>query len=109
MSNGDGDPTGQTYAATLGIPLTALWSLRSNPLCPQPSTTDGQGNLTWTGSAATAMTAFVAQYQSAISRGWKISTADLPVANIVLMSTTSPGMYYSPPLVDPLFDFPFEL
>jgi len=81
-----------------------LWSLTSNPLCPQPSTTDGKGNITWTGAAATAMATFVSQYQAAIARRWKISVADLPVANIVLMSTTSPGVYYSPPLVDPLFD-----
>jgi hypothetical protein len=48
--------TGQKIATTLGLSLTALLRLTGNHQCPQPTTTDGQGNITWTGSAATAIT-----------------------------------------------------
>jgi hypothetical protein len=75
----------------------------SNPAFP--SATSGNGlSSAWTGSAATAICTFAGQYQSAIASGWKISSADLAVANIVLMSTTSPGAHYTPPLTDPLWD-----
>jgi hypothetical protein len=52
----------------------------------------------------TDITAFAALWTSALARGWKISTADLPVANFAAMAAANPGPYYSPPLVDPLFD-----
>ena len=34
-------------AASLGVSLSALWSLSGNPQFPAPISNDGYGNVTW--------------------------------------------------------------
>ncbi len=102
------DPNQTQVAATLGISVLALWSLTANPAFPQPSTNDGDGNLTWTGSAATALTTFEGLWTAALARGWKLPPAILPTANFACMASNDPGQYYggpgSPPGTDHLWD-----
>jgi predicted DNA-binding transcriptional regulator AlpA len=92
------------FAAQLGISVTWLWRLRRNPAFPVPSVIDPAGQASQWNTTASAP--FVALWTSLISKGWRVSYADLPVAPIAFMAANSPGQYYQPPLVDELFDLP---
>jgi len=94
------DPSISAVATQLGLTVLQVLALMANAQFPAPSSGYGMT----AGWSAGSINTFAALFSSALSNGWKISTALLPTANIALMASTTPGPYYSPRLVDPLFD-----
>ena len=88
-------------AATLGLTATAALTLSKNPAFPAPVSGSGLGSQ-WN---STAVTSFAALWSSVKSRGWQITIAAMPTANVSFMAANSPGARYTPPLADPLWDF----
>jgi hypothetical protein len=94
------DPTIQQLAVTLGLSVTQVLLLLNHPAMPAPSSGYGL-TASW---AAGPAAAFATLWAAVLANGWKVSSAALATAPLTLMSTTTPGPYYRPPLSDPLFD-----
>ena len=87
-------------ATTLNLSATAVLTLSKNPSFPARVSGSGLSSQ----FDATAISTFASLWTNAKSRGWKISIAAMPTANLAFMAANNPGAHYSPPLVDPLFD-----
>lgn len=75
--------TSVQVASLLGVPIPQLWSLMANPKAPQPSSTDGEGNLTWALSPSATVTISIAA-PGVVS--W--TAHGLPIGTPVVFSTT---------------------
>jgi len=94
------DPSFTAVCAQLGVTGLQLLALMANPAFPAPSSGSGM-TASWASGPAAS---FATLWAAVLANGWKVSDALKPTAPLTLWSTTTPGPYYSPALVDPLFD-----
>jgi|SRR5271165_6341011 len=80
MSSGDdgGDSTAPQVAAQLGISMSALWSLNSNPQFPQATLNDDAGNVTWTTASINAFQALMTSAKANDAGQFMVVGAEFP-------------------------------